>query len=455
MAEKSSSAGGREIWLDGLRGVAALIVAWFHLTTGMIDTPYRSFWDSPASENRHFIQIAPFRVIFAGQAMVDIFFVVSGYSISVGLIKLRNEGALADFYRKLTSSVVRRVFRLWFPVAVVMLAAHVLFYMGFYATIMPEGQGCSGTKPWGSPIPHIQCLIRSTVGMINVQADQDRTLNNHFWTIPMEIIGSFKVYLALLGLSTVSETVRLAVIALLAIRGVWNAQPEALAFFAGNLFAELDASAALKSYDLRLPSPLTAAWDSSKLTISQTAINRIKAFFQYYLLAIGIYLICLPAPRWTIEGQTSPTWQPEWSFFRNLLPFPWFDWAVEMRTWHTIGAVIVVNSLRVLPVLRAPFETKFAQFLGVISFSLYLCHQAVYRILVIRLLNWTSMAMGYKDFWDAKWAGNSNMPIIVSWAVTISVVGTLLMLISKYMARAVDQRSVGFGHYMEKLLTQL
>src|SRR4051812_28203333 len=120
MAEKATFT-NREIWLDGLRGVAALIVAWFHLTTGSLATPYRSFWDSPASENRHFIQIAPFRVIFAGQAMVDVFFVVSGYSISTGLIKLRNEGSIPDFYRKLTSSVVRRMFRLCFPVATVML----------------------------------------------------------------------------------------------------------------------------------------------------------------------------------------------------------------------------------------------------------------------------------------------------------------------------------------------
>lgn len=45
MAEKAATT-GREIWLDGLRGTAALIVAFFHLTTGSLAMPYRSFWVS-------------------------------------------------------------------------------------------------------------------------------------------------------------------------------------------------------------------------------------------------------------------------------------------------------------------------------------------------------------------------------------------------------------------------
>ena len=453
MAENPASQ-GREIWLDGLRGVAALIVAWFHLTTGVMDTPYRSFWDSPASENRHLVQIAPFRVIFAGQAMVDIFFVVSGYSISTGLIKLRNDGATSEFHRKLTSSIVRRMFRLCFPVTVVMLATHVLFYMGLFALDFGEGQGCPGAKPWSSPIPHIQCLIRSFFGILNLQAGQDMTLNNHFWTIPMEIIGSMKIYMTLFGLSMVSETARLLVIGLLAVRGLWNEQPELLAFFAGHLLAELDASASLSNYSLGLPSPLTAKWNSSKLTVCQATVTRIKTFFGYYLFAIGIYLICLPAPRWIGEGAKVPTWQPEWTLFRFLLPFPWLDWASEMRTWHTIGAVIVVNSIRIFPRLRAPFESRIGQFLGYISFSLYLCHQTVYRILGVRLLSWTSVAMGSKDFWDAKWQGKTAT-LLVSWIVTISIAGTVLMLVSRYMARVVDQRSVSIAVHIEKLLMRL
>jgi peptidoglycan/LPS O-acetylase OafA/YrhL len=451
MAEKPASA-SREIWLDGLRGVAALIVAWFHFTTGSLAVPYRSFWDSPASENRHFIQIAPFRVIFAGQAMVDIFFVVSGYSISTGLIKLRNEGSLPDFYRKLTSSVVRRMFRLCFPVAVMMIISHVLFYGGLYNLEFGEGQGCPGAKPWSSPIPHIQCLIRSFASIVNLQSSQDLTLNNHLWTIPVEIRGSMKVYLALLGLSTISTIARHLAVGLLAVRCFWNGNPEFLAFFAGLLFAELDGSASRKHHDLQLSSPLSP-WSPSKLGVSKATLSQVMTFFRYYVFALGIYLLCLPVPVWH-EGATTPTFSSDWFFLSLLRPLPWWDWEIKMRTWHTIGAILVISSMRALPRLRTPFESRVAQFLGHISFSLYLCHQTVYRIMLNRSLNWTSLGISGINYWEA---GNQGRYVIVfvAWAVSTAVIGTILMLASKYMAKTVDQRSVSIGVHVERLLTRL
>ena len=177
MVSKSAST-GREIWLDGVRGIAAVIVVWFHMTAGKLVTPYQSFWDSPASENRQLIQLAPFRILFSGPGMVDIFFVVSGYSISFGLIKLRHEASLMGFYQRLTSSVIRRMFRLCFPVAVMMLGSHVLYYAGLYTIPFREGTGCPGAEPWKSPVPHIQCLIRSFISILNMENIQNLTLND-------------------------------------------------------------------------------------------------------------------------------------------------------------------------------------------------------------------------------------------------------------------------------------
>ena len=172
----------RETWLDGLRGVAALIVVWFHTTSGKLSTPYRSFWDLPATENRHLIQTLPFRLFFAGPGMVDIFFVVSGYSVSTGLIKLRNDHSsstsLVGFYKKLSSSVVRRMFRLYFPVLIMSVASHVLFYAGLYTIHFAKEAGCPGAEPWGNPVPHVQCLVRSFVGVVNAEGYQSLTLND-------------------------------------------------------------------------------------------------------------------------------------------------------------------------------------------------------------------------------------------------------------------------------------
>ncbi|CAI6331793.1 unnamed protein product [Periconia digitata] len=449
MAEKSGSP-SRKIWLDGLRGTAALIVAFFHLTTGSLAMPYRSFWDSPASENRHFIQIAPLRVIIAGQAMVDIFFVVSGYSISTGLIKLRNEGSMTDFYRKLTSSVVRRIFRLSFPVVVMMLISHVLFYGGTYALEFGEGQGCPEAKPWGSPIPHIECLVRSFVSIVNLQSSQDMTLNNHFWTIPVEIRGSMKVYLALLGLSTVGEKARLMVLGLLVVRFGWNGNPEFLAFFAGLLYAELDARR--KHHELQLTSPLSS-WSNKDYLVPKASRTRLVTALRYFVFALGFYLICLPVPMWH-EGDITPTFSPDWNFLTIIPPLPWWDWEIKMRTWHTIGAIVIVGGMRHLPRIRAPFEWKAAQFLGHISFSLYLCHQTVYRIMLNRLLSWTSLGLSGLDYWGAKYQGRDGI-VFAAWVISTAAIGVVTIMFSRYLANSVDQRSVSIGFRVEKFLVRM
>lgn len=417
--------------------------------------PLRLLWYQTivqASENRHLIQIAPFRVIFAGQAMVDIFFIVSGYSISTGLIKLRKDGSLSDFYRKLTSSVVRRIFRLCFPVVVIMLLSHLIFYSGLYALEFGPEQGCPGAKPWSSPFPHMQCLMRSIFGIINLQSNQELTLNNHFWTIPVEIRGSMKVYLALLGFSTISPRARSLGVGVLVARAWWNGSPEFLAFFMGLLFAELDTCGSLERSNFNLPSPITS-WNASKWTFAGPRFSQISTCAWYCIFSLGIYLICLPAPVWR-EGVPTPIFSPDWIFTTVLPPLPWWHWEVEMRTWHTIGAILVVSGIRSLPSLKIPFESRVAQFLGYISFSLYLCHQTVYRILLSRLLNWTSFFLSGINFWDAK-GQQRNGTVFVAWVVATALIGTILMLVSRYMARAVDQKSVSIGFQVERILSRL
>ncbi|RAK94850.1 acyltransferase family protein [Aspergillus ibericus CBS 121593] len=143
----TAPATGREHWLDGLRGIAAAIVAWFHFTVCEMGPPYRSFWSTPAEDNRRWFQLPPFRLLFAGQAMVLIFFVISGYAVSISIVRLREE-APTHFYRKLTYSVLRRGFRLYIPVLVLCLLSHAALYTGLMDwTPGNPKEGCPGAEP--------------------------------------------------------------------------------------------------------------------------------------------------------------------------------------------------------------------------------------------------------------------------------------------------------------------
>jgi peptidoglycan/LPS O-acetylase OafA/YrhL len=149
MPERSMD--GRQRWLDGLRGVAAVIVAWFHFTVGEMKIPYRGFNDEPAEQNRHIIQLPPFRILYAGKAMVTLFFVISGYSVPLAIIRRRSQNNNADCYRKLTSSVIRRGFRLYLPIILVCMTSQILFFMGAYSNwSFPRTEGCPRAPPWSA-----------------------------------------------------------------------------------------------------------------------------------------------------------------------------------------------------------------------------------------------------------------------------------------------------------------
>ncbi|KAH7085974.1 hypothetical protein BKA63DRAFT_575369 [Paraphoma chrysanthemicola] len=337
----NSGPAGREVWLDGLRGAAAAIVVWCHMTNGKLSTPYQSFWDSPAAENRHLYQLVPFRIIFSGHGMADTFFVVSGYSVSIGLINLRHEGPAAGFYQTLTSSVFRRISRLCFPVAMIMLASHVLFYIGLYTVTLPKGTGCPGAIPWGSPIAHIQCLTRSFVSIINLQDYQNFTLNDHFWTIPMEIRGSMKVYFTLFGLSNARKIVRMFIIGVLCVRSCWNGAPQYMAFFAGVLFAELSASALLEQHEVRAQLPASVC-NRPNMSASGTRLDQLSTLSRYSVFVMGIYLLSLPHPTQP-DATKDAYFPPDWFFLNPIPPLPWWSTEITMRTWQTFGAIMVIG----------------------------------------------------------------------------------------------------------------
>jgi hypothetical protein len=108
-------------WLKGVHSATALIVAFIHFIIGEVEVGFRGYFSEPAENNRYFFQPPPFRVIFADQAMVVLFFIVSSYSISTKLLLLRDYAPCERFLDGLASSVFRRPFRLFTPVIVVEL----------------------------------------------------------------------------------------------------------------------------------------------------------------------------------------------------------------------------------------------------------------------------------------------------------------------------------------------
>ncbi|KAA8573717.1 hypothetical protein EYC84_005286 [Monilinia fructicola] len=85
-------------YLDGLRGVASLLVFFCHFTEENIPFMVPSYGlpiDDPVPSS--FMQLPFFRVLYSGRPMVHIFFVISGFVLSLKPLKLARAHNYADF----------------------------------------------------------------------------------------------------------------------------------------------------------------------------------------------------------------------------------------------------------------------------------------------------------------------------------------------------------------------
>ena len=93
-------------WLDGLRGVASMQVYFFHYFPRYLPWS-RTYRSSP--EDNNIFQLPIFRSIWgAGSTAVCLFFVISGYAITVKSLSLLRRKQYNDLYRGLCSSLIRR-----------------------------------------------------------------------------------------------------------------------------------------------------------------------------------------------------------------------------------------------------------------------------------------------------------------------------------------------------------
>lgn len=123
-------------YLDGLRGFAALFVVFDHIKLqwpGRFASMDLGFHSTPdPSQSSLLIQFPIVRILYNGQGMVAIFFVVSGYALSykpLKLIRKRDSAALLD---SMASMIFRRHMRLYLPLIFTTFIAMCLGYLGAF-----------------------------------------------------------------------------------------------------------------------------------------------------------------------------------------------------------------------------------------------------------------------------------------------------------------------------------
>ncbi|KAI9785212.1 MAG: hypothetical protein M1839_000850 [Geoglossum umbratile] len=233
-------------WLNGMRGLAALLVFFYHFAYAyhtQLEVGYAS-----SETDYHLVQLPFIRLLVSGPAMVSIFFLVSGYSLSVGPLRELQNGSSGRSLDRTASAIFRRPIRLFLPSIVSTFIVMACVSLGLYTRgdklrIEENQPGFREDNPWifHSPWEQLWDWAEQTARWLMIwRFDHgNHSYDCHLWTIPVEFRCSLILFLALASIANSRASARvlilLSMVAYCHVTGFW----EGWLFFAGSLLAQI------------------------------------------------------------------------------------------------------------------------------------------------------------------------------------------------------------------------
>lgn len=380
-------------FLDGVRGVAMLIVVFHHF--GLAFFPAINYLDPEkihlgTGATELIIAKTPLNIFFNGGFAVSIFFVLSGFVLSYKF-------HLSGSHRLLTTYAAKRYFRLFLPVAGSVILCYFLHLSGLF-TIKNVGNITKSEEWLGGLYSNMKGPVDVLKNMfVDVFLNNDNRYNAVLWTMTIEFLGSLLLFsfLALTGnhKKTIVLHILVAVLILLTDKKFYAA------FILGSLISRLFVSG------FSFPSG-------------------IKGFaLKSFLLLTGIYFSSFP--------QGSFTQQSMWK---------WLDWSWTngYELFHVLGAFCLLFLICFDTRFRRFFSLKPVLYLGKISFSFYLLHLAVMCSLGFFI---------FLQFWKP---GSYFIPFLLAFSGSMVV----SFVISHFYYKWVDKSSIRFSEKMGTLITK-
>lgn len=374
--------------LEGLRGVAAVVVALYHFLLAF----YAIAFFGPAAgsvQNMRFednLYGNPIMVFLSGTFAVGIFFVLSGFVLSIAFFQTEK----SDVVKKLAT---KRYLRLMIPALASVILCFILMIMGIakIQEVAAISHASWLTTTW-TFAPSFFEAVRS--GMYDIFAQEGNGYNNVLWTMVYEFAGSFLVFGFLLLFGKLKYRWAVYAFLVFATFNTWF-----LAFVLGMILADLYANGYLKSK------------------------KRNMVFASFVLVAalfFGGY------PMGTVDGTVY-----------SLISIPGFsiDWRI---LYVTLGALLMIFAVLSIQQVGRVFEHKVFSTLGKYTFSLYLVHLAVLYTfgMAAFLLFRNTLGLGF------------NMSVLLTIICSIPVVGAVAYYFEKY----VDSKSIQFSTYVANIV---
>ncbi|KAI0536384.1 acyltransferase family-domain-containing protein [Xylaria digitata] len=389
-------------YLDGVRGVASLIVFILHWSHNSYPA-VNSGW---GYENNTSFWLLPFvRLIFSGAAMVSVFFVVSGFVLTHRFIQRMYKLEYNELFSGLTSLTFRRAIRLYLPSFASSTLAFICVCLGL-VSIPSKVEGKRFHHGFHAYLDYLDAesnpwdWTANFVGFYNPQ----------LWSIAVEFRGSMVVFLLVLSLAKARASVRMIVELFILIHSFAHKRWDVALFIAGMMLAELE------------------VW-ASRTNLSRTKWTNA---FLVFTLILGLYLCGYPR-----DGATST---PGYMWSQKVWPYT----AYRRRFWLAIGAILSVGAMVFMPTVQALFMTRPARYLGRISFALYLVHGLGNRTIGKWLIHGCWGYFGNEGFWPYTW----------SFVVSTTLYFPIVIWASDLFWRTVDVPSTNFAKWLEQACAQ-
>lgn len=414
-------------YLDGLRGIAALIVyvahseAWCH-DADLIQEGFGYHG------KMSLITLPLLRVFFTGgHAAVAVFFVISGFVLSRKAIKQMHQKS-EDVYATLTSAAFRRPIRLYYP----FIVTTVLYFFSWHIFRLD----LEWPKPQDTLLLEIEnwwVEFRGFANPFRTPTDTWFTYDFPLWTIPVEFQGSLLILLVLFACSRTTIRARMSVTAALAVYfhhiGLW----QMFCFLTGSLIAEAD--------HLDIGKQMTSA--------RMTMIRRIGLNSQLVftiMFTISMYLAGQPSQKHPDVALATPGWNTLTSMVPSVYAAD--QW---WRFWLSVSAPLMVLSLTQLPRLQRVLEHKIPQYFGRISFALYLIHIPIAATIgdkIFRIFGFVrpgTMASAWDNWYPIASVGPLGLEL--SFLLPQMFIAPITFYFAEIVTRLVDEPSITLGKW--------
>ncbi len=328
-------------YLEGLRGVAALIVVLHHFV--LLFYPALNYGNG-TNTTLNAIAISPLNVFYNGDFAVCLFFVLSGYVLSYKYI-LTNDPQIVLGY------AVKRYFRLMPLIASSVLLIFLLSRFNFFNT--QKLNDVLHLGDWLTSMfngdPSFTAVLKNI--FYGIFFFNDNSYNPVVWSMGIEFIGSMLLFAFLLLNHKIKPKWILFVITLLL--ALYIKRYYYIAFLLGYGLCYLD----------------------------QKELFKIKSIIlKIVLLIVGIMCASYPAD-----------WQ-HWN--TSIYAFMTFNGVDLYSFYHVLGSGILLMLITQNTTSKNFFSLKPILFLGKISFAMYLFHLII--IILVALQGFNLLLMGYK-----------------------------------------------------------